>query len=70
MIKIKQTSINTWWQKLLSSLIYSSNNKILKNIRNIVELAVKVEKSNCKSLHGRCKLVEINKLMLFRDFTC
>ena len=29
--------------------------KVLKSIRNIVELAVKVEKSNCNRLHSRCK---------------
>ena len=29
--------------------------KILKNIRNIVELAVKVEKNNCNRLHSRRK---------------
>ena len=30
--------------------------KILKNIRNIVELTVKVEKSKCNRLHSRYKV--------------
>ena len=29
--------------------------KIMKNITNIVEIAVRVEKSNCKSFHSRSK---------------
>ena len=36
---------------------------IMKNIRNIVELAMKFEKSNCN--RSRCKLIEI-KHMLFK----
>ena len=38
--------------------------KILKNVRHIEELALKVEKSNCKS---KSKVTKI-KHMLFRDF--
>ena len=43
--------------------------KILTNIRNIEELAVKIEKSNCNRLHSRCKLTEV-KNMLFWEFAC
>ena len=32
--------------------------KIMKNIRNIVEVAVKVEKSNWNGLHSRCKPID------------
>ena len=38
--------------------------KILKNVTNIVELAVKVEKSNCTRLHSRSKLIEIKHTVL------
>ena len=69
MIKITPTSTNIRWQKLLSSLTYSSNNKNTEKYKNIVELAVKVEKSSCNRLHSRYKLIEI-KHMLFRNFTC
>ena len=37
--------------------------KILKNVTNIVELAVKVEKSNCTRLHSRTKLIEIKHMV-------
>ena len=43
--------------------------KILENVTNIVELAAKVEKSNCKRLRGRSKLIEI-KHVVFRGFGC
>ena len=33
--------------------------KVLENIKNIVELAVKVEKSNCNRFQSRYKLIEI-----------
>ena len=41
--------------------------KIMKNLRNVVALAAKVEKSNCKRLDSKNKLLEI-KGELFRDF--
>ena len=41
--------------------------KIPENLTKILELALKVEKSNCKRLHGRSKWIEINYLV-FRDF--
>ena len=43
--------------------------KILKNLTNIRQLAVKVEKGNCKRLNSRSKRIEI-KPVLFRDFGC
>ena len=39
----------------------------MKNLRTVVALAVKVEKSNCKRLHSRSKLTEV-KDELFRDW--
>ena len=41
--------------------------KILKNLTSNVQLAVKVEKSNCKSLQSRNKQIEI-KHALFKVF--
>ena len=38
--------------------------KILKNVQNVVELAVKVEKSNSKRLHSRIKLIKIMHVLL------
>ena len=60
MIKNLQALTNTLWQKILSSLIYSSNNK------NTVE---KVDKTKCKRLHEGSKLIKI-KHVLHRDFVC
>ena len=40
--------------------------KILKNVTNIAELAVKVEENNCERLYSRSKSTEV-KHMLFRD---
>ena len=45
------------------------DSKILKNVTNIVRLAVKVEKSSYNRLHSRSKWIEI-KHMLFWDFGC
>ena len=40
--------------------------KILKNVTNIAELAVKVEENNCERLYCRSKSTEV-KHLLFRD---
>ena len=60
MIKNLQALTNTLWQKILSSLIYLSNNK------NTIE---KVDKSKCKRLHENIKLKKV-KHVLHRDVAC
>ena len=57
MIKNLQALTNTLWQKILSRLIYLSNNK---------NTAEKVDKSKCKRLHESTKLKKI-KHVLHRD---
>ena len=62
-VKIKMIkNLQTYLQLILDS-------KILKNVTNIVKLAVKVEKSNYNRLRSRSKWTEI-KHMLFWDFGC